>query len=85
MFVVLCVCGDYEALGVAQHCLGLLTGVSLLLTWNVLGGCLRVSPRVRTAVRFGGLLLVAAYLYHRTTIILEHTSAPRQCSRFFSG
>ena len=85
VFMVLCVCGDYEALGVAQHCLGLLTGVFVLLAWNVLGTCLQVSPRVRTAVRFGGLLLVAAYLYHRTTIILEHTIRPEAVFPFFLG
>ena len=85
VFVMLCGWGDYEALTVAQHCLGLLTGVTLLLAWNVLAGCLSASPRVRTPVRFGGLLLLAIYLFRRAQIILEHTIRPEAVFPFFLG
>jgi hypothetical protein len=77
VFVVLGVFGYYEALTVIQHLLGLLTGVTLALTWNVLCGLLiQVSGRARMAARFFGLLLVASYLFSRWPLLAEHTLRP---------
>ena len=85
VFTLLCVWGNFEALAVAQHCIGLLTGVVLLFTWNVLADCRKVSLRGRVAVRFGGLLLVASYLHRRAPIIMEHTVRPEAVFPFFLG
>ena len=77
VFVILCVAGDYEALTVVQHVLGLLTGVVLVLAWNVLCELLIVrSARARMAARFLGLLLAADYLFTRWPILFEHTLRP---------
>ena len=50
LFLLLRVFGDFRAITVAQHILGLLAGVMLLLTW-------RTCPRLHTqpAGRPGGL------------------------------
>ena len=76
IFAVLCLCGNYDALTVVQHALGLLTGVVLAGAWNALCACLVVGERARTAARFFGLLLVADYLFSRNPVLFEHTIRP---------
>ena len=76
IFGGLCVWGDFEVLGVMQHALGLLSGILLLVTWNLLCGFLRTSRPVALAARFMGLGLTAQYLFNRSQIVLEHTIRP---------
>jgi predicted O-methyltransferase YrrM len=83
LFLVMCVFGDYEAVCVCQHALGLLTGVLLAVAWNVLCDFLAVSARVRMAARFLGLVLVAEYLFSRSPLLFEHTLRPEAVFPFF--
>ena len=77
VFIVLCLAGNYEALPVVQHLFGLLTGVVMALSWNVLCELLSVrSARTRMAARLMGLLLVAEYLFTRWPTLFEHTLRP---------
>ena len=76
IFAVLCLCGNFEALTVVQHALGLLTGLVLAGAWNALCACLVVPERTRTVARFFGLLLVADYLLSRSPMLFEHTIRP---------
>ena len=83
VFVALCLSGDYEALCVWQHALGLLTGVLLALAWNVLCEFFAASARMRWAARFLGLIPVADYLFSRSTLLFEHTVRPEAVFPFF--
>ena len=83
VFVVLCAGGFFEVLGAVQHCIGLLTGVVLAMTWNVLCGFLKGTERARTIARSFGLLLVANYLFSRSQLLLEQTIRPEAVFPFF--
>ena len=76
IFGCLFVWGDFEVLGVVQHTLGLLSGVLLLVAWNLLCGFLRAPRPVVLVARFMGLGLTAQYLFNRSQIVLEHTIRP---------
>ena len=77
LFAALCAWGQYEAVCVCQHALGLLTGVEIALAWNVLCALVTgVSGRARTVARFAGLLLAADFLFSRNTLLFEHTLRP---------
>lgn len=76
LFVVLSLSGDYGAITVWQHALGLLTGVLLALAWNLLCDLLAPPGRARMAARFLGLAAVADYLLSRSPIFFEQTIRP---------
>jgi hypothetical protein len=83
IFVVLCLFGDYGALTLCQHLLGLLTGVWLALAWNVLSLFLAGTARTRQIARFIGLVPVAIYLFSPSPLLFEHTVRPESVFPFF--
>ncbi len=79
LFVNLCAFGDFRAVAVSQHLLGLVGGMLLLLAWEELAFFLprAASRRVQDFWRAGlGLGLLFAYLCSENTILYEHTIRP---------
>ena len=79
LFVNLCAFGDFRAVGVSQHLLGLAGGALLLLAWRELARFLPDAAPRRVpgpSLAGGGLVLAGAYLCSENTILFEHTIRP---------
>ena len=79
LFLNLCAFGDFRAVAVSQHVLGMAGGVFLLLAWEELAFFLPGNaPRRVTGPWHAGLgwLLLFTYLCSENTILYEHTIRP---------
>jgi hypothetical protein len=95
VFLNLRLCGDFRWISIAQHALGLTTGVLLVVAWEEL---IRLNPR-RTlgqkspmsrlttclVVRLPSLCMAAVYLGWSKTILVEHTIRPEAVFPFFAA
>jgi hypothetical protein len=82
LYLLLRFFGDFRAITVAQHLLGLLAGGILMLTWQHTRGFL-ASPRVPPAVHKAlGLVAVAAFLSASGPIYLEMQLRPEAVAVF---
>jgi hypothetical protein len=82
VFLLLRVFGDFRAITVAQHLLGLLTGVLLLLTWRR-ARVFALNPRVGLAAYDGlGLLAAATFLLATEPTRFEMQLRPEGISAF---
>src|SRR6266446_6144505 len=82
VFLLLRVFGDFRAITIAQHFLGLLAGGILLLTWRR-ARVLVSDPRVRPAVHDGlGLLAAAIFLLASESIRFETQLRPEGVCAF---
>ena len=76
LYAVVGVAGDLQAIPVAQHVLGLLTGLGLAVAWNALCGLLVGPAWARMVGRFAGLGLVADFLFSRWPLTFETSVRP---------
>ena len=76
LYLVLRVFGDYRAICVAQHGLGLLTGILLAGGWTLLCGFLSAPAWSRLAASTFGLVLAGAFLFTSSPIVFENTVRP---------
>ena len=76
LYLLLRVFGDYRAVCVAQHLLGLLTGILLAGGWNILCSLLTAPAWSRLAASAFGLVLAAAFLFTSSPLVFEHTIRP---------
>lgn len=83
LYVLLRVVGDYQVIGVAQHVLGLLTGVLLAGAWNILCGLLAGHRRARWAASLLGPVLAGDFLLSRSPVMFEQTVRPEAIFPFF--
>jgi hypothetical protein len=71
LYLLLRVAGDFRAIAVAQHLLGLLAGVFLLLTWQRVRDLIAGAGLPAAAHRWLGLLPVGLYLFAADPIRFE--------------
>jgi hypothetical protein len=84
VFLWLRTCGDFRAIGVAQHVLGLATGVMLWRVWQLWRGWFP-QPRLPGWIATpAGLGLVAFYVSSTTVIFLEQRIRPEAVFPFFA-
>lgn len=83
LWAVLRVVGDYRAISVTQHALGLLTGGLLAAAWHVWCGLLVADRRIKTCARFLGLLLAADFLWSRWPLLFENSIRPEAVFALF--
>jgi hypothetical protein len=87
IFIVLKIAGDFRAISVVQHVLGLATGALMIVACQ--RGVLLLrhpfgSPRVPSLVSFLGLLPAAAYLSAPSAIFFEQSIRPEAIFPFFA-
>lgn len=95
IFLNLRLCGDFRWISIAQHALGLATGVLLVVAWEELIGlyprrilCQKSPMGTLTTclvVRLPGLCMAAVYLGWSKTILVEHTIRPEAVFPFFAA
>ena len=94
VFLNLCFFGDFRAISICQHLVGLATAVLLLLAWQELLA-LRREPRAAVSEARGFLvaaawqapafLMASIYLGYRPEFLSEHTIRPESLFSFGAG
>lgn len=85
VYALLALFGDFRAICVAQHGLGLVTGILMTLAWDDL--CRLLLPKLRPVplfLRLAGLLPVTAYLNSNVSLQYEHSLRPEAVFPFFA-
>ncbi len=82
--MVLRLAGDFRAIAVTQHLLGVLTAGLMLLAWQR-GASLVLGERRAASwpVRLAGLLTATTYLTARSAVLMEHFVRPEAVLPFF--
>ena len=83
LYLALRLTGDFRAIAVAQHLLGLGTGVLLWVCWERWNAVLHPARLPAFARRGVGLLLVAFYLFSIETVQFESEIRPEAVFPFF--
>ncbi len=85
VYALLGIFGDFRAIGVVQHGLGLGTGIFMALAWEDLCRLLLPSNRpLPLLLRLAGLLPVTAYLNSSLSLQYEHSFRPEAVFPFFA-
>ena len=84
LFLLLHTFGDFRAIAVFQHVLGILGGGLLLLTWERASLFLRSSPIPKPFYRALGLVLTVAYLASTKPMLFESQIRPESVFAFFA-
>ena len=83
LYLVLRITGDFRAIAVAQHLLGLGTGVLLWVCWHRWNATLHPARLPALARQGVGLLMVAFYLFSIETVQFESEIRPEAVFPFF--
>jgi hypothetical protein len=84
IYLILRVFGDFHAISVIQHLLGLGAGVLIMMAWNA-AGRMFPSPAVpKPLFRYGGLVPAYVYLGSATAISFEHQMRPEAIFSFLT-
>jgi len=76
VYFILRIFGDFRAIAVVQHLLGVAAGALILLAWNAAAVLVPPGGIPRQLVRYGGLAPVYIFLGSATAISFEHQIRP---------
>ena len=84
LYLILRVFGDFRAIAVAQHLLGIGAGALVLLAWNAVGTLVPEGGIPKPVFRFLGLAPAYIYLGSATAISFEHQIRPEAIFSFLT-
>lgn len=83
LLTVLSIFRDFSYISVIQHCIGILTGVLLLIIWRRIFFFFSKEYQNKLLVDILGFVLMASYLFSENSIMLEHYMLRESIYPFF--